>query len=122
MNSTRRRWAWASRCTRILRRTATTGLLPEQEELTPAPSSPPLKEEPPERAKPRRPPRLDWRRCALSEAGTLQGGVPVRAVHLSSSFSGQLWLVVRDNRGAHAFQQFRFFVCDDALPTPTRCR
>ena len=32
--------------------------------------------------------------------------------------TGQLWLVVRDNRGAQAFQQFRFFVCDDALPTP----
>lgn len=32
--------------------------------------------------------------------------------------SGQLWLVVRDNRGAQAFQQFRFFVCDETLPTP----
>lgn len=32
--------------------------------------------------------------------------------------SGQLWLVVRDNRGAQAFEQFRFYVCDDALPTP----
>lgn len=32
--------------------------------------------------------------------------------------SGQLWLVVRDNRGAQAFEQFRFFVCDESLPTP----
>lgn len=31
---------------------------------------------------------------------------------------GQLWLVVRDNRGAQAFEQFRFYVCDEALPTP----
>ena len=33
--------------------------------------------------------------------------------------TGQLWLVVRDNRGAQAFEQFRFYVCDDTLPTPT---
>ncbi len=32
--------------------------------------------------------------------------------------SGQLWLVVRDNRGAQAFQQFRYFVCDESLATP----
>ncbi len=32
--------------------------------------------------------------------------------------SGQLWLVVRDNRGAQAFEQFRFYVCDESLPTP----
>lgn len=32
--------------------------------------------------------------------------------------SGQLWLVVRDNRGAQTFEQFRFYVCDEALPTP----
>lgn len=32
--------------------------------------------------------------------------------------TGQLWLVVRDNRGAQAFEQFRFFVCDESLPTP----
>lgn len=32
--------------------------------------------------------------------------------------SGQLWLVIRDNRGAQAFQQFRYYVCDEALPTP----
>jgi hypothetical protein len=32
--------------------------------------------------------------------------------------SGQLWLVVRDNRGAQAYQQFRYFVCDESLPTP----
>jgi len=32
--------------------------------------------------------------------------------------SGQLWLVVRDNRGAQAFEQFRYFVCDEALATP----
>lgn len=32
--------------------------------------------------------------------------------------SGQLWLVVRDNRGAQAYQQFRTFVCDESLPTP----
>jgi hypothetical protein len=32
--------------------------------------------------------------------------------------SGQLWLVVRDNRGAQAFEQFRFYVCDETLPTP----
>lgn len=32
--------------------------------------------------------------------------------------SGQLWLVVRDNRGAQAFEQFRFYVCDGSLPTP----
>lgn len=31
----------------------------------------------------------------------------------------QLWLVVRDNRGAQAFQQFRFYVCDESLPSPT---
>jgi hypothetical protein len=31
---------------------------------------------------------------------------------------GQLWLVVRDNRGAQAFQQFRYYVCDESLPTP----
>lgn len=33
--------------------------------------------------------------------------------------SGQLWLVVRDNRGAQAYEQFRYYVCDEALPTPT---
>lgn len=32
--------------------------------------------------------------------------------------TGQLWLVVRDNRGAQAFQQFRFYVCDESLPSP----
>lgn len=32
--------------------------------------------------------------------------------------TGQLWLVVRDNRGAQAFEQFRFYVCDETLPTP----
>lgn len=32
--------------------------------------------------------------------------------------TGQLWLVVRDNRGAQAYQQFRYFVCDESLPTP----
>lgn len=32
--------------------------------------------------------------------------------------TGQLWLVVRDNRGAQAFEQFRFYVCDESLPTP----
>ena len=32
--------------------------------------------------------------------------------------TGQLWLVVRDNRGAQAFEQFRYFVCDESLPTP----
>ena len=33
---------------------------------------------------------------------------------------GQLWLVVRDNRGAQAFSQFRYWVCDDsATPTVT---
>ena len=26
--------------------------------------------------------------------------------------------MVRDNRGAQAFEQFRFFVCDESLPTP----
>ncbi len=32
--------------------------------------------------------------------------------------SGQLWLVVRDNRSAQSYQQFRFFVCDESLATP----
>ncbi len=32
--------------------------------------------------------------------------------------TGQLWLVVRDNRGAQDFEQFRFYVCDETLPTP----
>lgn len=32
--------------------------------------------------------------------------------------TGQMWLVVRDNRGAQAFEQFRFYVCDESLPTP----
>lgn len=32
--------------------------------------------------------------------------------------TGQLWLVVRDNRGAQAFEQFRFYVCDETLPSP----
>lgn len=32
--------------------------------------------------------------------------------------SGQLWLVVRDNRGAQAYQQFRYFVCDESQSTP----
>jgi hypothetical protein len=32
--------------------------------------------------------------------------------------TGQLWLVIRDNRGAQAFEQFRFYVCDDTLPMP----
>ncbi|MFO0601063.1 MAG: hypothetical protein U0228_37485 [Myxococcaceae bacterium] len=32
--------------------------------------------------------------------------------------SGQLWLVVRDNRGAQSYQQFRTFVCDETQPTP----
>lgn len=31
---------------------------------------------------------------------------------------GQLWLVVRDNRGAQAYEAFRFYVCDESLPTP----
>ena len=30
----------------------------------------------------------------------------------------QLWLVVRDNRGAQTFRQFRYYVCDESLPTP----
>ncbi|MBL8912031.1 MAG: IPT/TIG domain-containing protein [Archangium sp.] len=33
--------------------------------------------------------------------------------------SGQLWLVIRDNRGAQAYQQFRYYVCDESQPTPT---
>jgi hypothetical protein len=32
--------------------------------------------------------------------------------------SGQLWVVVRDNRSAQSYQQFRFFVCDESLMTP----
>ncbi len=32
--------------------------------------------------------------------------------------SGQLWLVVRDNRGAQAYEQFRYYVCDESQPTP----
>lgn len=32
--------------------------------------------------------------------------------------TGQLWLVVRDNRGAQSWQQFRFYVCDESLPMP----
>jgi hypothetical protein len=32
--------------------------------------------------------------------------------------SGQLWLVVRDNRSAQSYQQFRFFVCDETLKSP----
>ncbi len=32
---------------------------------------------------------------------------------------GQLWLVVRDNRGAQAWEQFRYYVCDESLPSPT---
>lgn len=32
--------------------------------------------------------------------------------------SGQLWLVIRDNRGAQAFEQFQFYVCDESFPTP----
>ena len=32
--------------------------------------------------------------------------------------SGQLWLVVRDNRGAQSYQQFRITVCDGTQPTP----
>lgn len=31
---------------------------------------------------------------------------------------GQLWLVVRDNRGAQAYAQFRYWVCDEST-TPT---
>lgn len=31
---------------------------------------------------------------------------------------GQLWLVLRDSRGGQAHQAFRFFVCDETLPTP----
>lgn len=33
--------------------------------------------------------------------------------------SGQLWLVVRDNRGAQAWEQFRYWVCDESLPSAT---
>lgn len=32
---------------------------------------------------------------------------------------GQLWLVIRDNRGAQAYEQFRYYVCDESLPSPT---
>lgn len=32
--------------------------------------------------------------------------------------TGQLWLVVRDNRGAQTFERFFFYVCDESLPTP----
>lgn len=32
--------------------------------------------------------------------------------------TGQLWLVVRDNRGAQAYSAFRYYVCDDST-TPT---
>lgn len=32
---------------------------------------------------------------------------------------GQLWLVVRDNRGAQAWEQFRYYVCDESLPSAT---
>jgi hypothetical protein len=31
---------------------------------------------------------------------------------------GDLWLVVRDNRGGQAFEAFQFYVCDAAQPTP----
>jgi len=45
-------------------------LLPEQEEPTPAPSPSPLKEEAPQRAKPARPPRLDWATLQAKTFGT----------------------------------------------------
>jgi hypothetical protein len=32
---------------------------------------------------------------------------------------GQLWLVLRDNRGGQSFKAFRFYVVDEALPSPT---
>ncbi len=31
---------------------------------------------------------------------------------------GDLWLVVRDNRGGQAFESFGFYVCDPSLPAP----
>lgn len=45
-------------------------LLPEQEEPTPAPSPSLVKEEAPDKAKPRRPPRLDWARLQAKTFGT----------------------------------------------------
>ncbi len=37
---------------------------------------------------------------------------------VTQSRVGELWLVVRDNRGAQAYRAFRYHVCDSSAPTP----
>lgn len=54
-------------------------------------------------------------------SGTLYlapGSTKVAADPVPDRRQGSLWAVLRDNRGGQAWQQFPFFICDGALPSP----